>query len=198
MLLCFSPIGDPIRVRCRRFPALVNCVVIDWFQPWPEEALQAAYLPLVVVVVGAAGCLLTTSSSSSSSRRCRPPTYHYLLRITATDDYYYLSRLTTTHCYSLLLTLLTTTHSTHYYSLYSPLLTLLTATHSTHYYSLLLTTTLQAVSLRFLKGEELGTAEAKASVINFMPYSFVAVEKLSLRYQQDERRYNYSTPESFP
>ena len=41
MLLCFSPIGDPIRVRCRRFPALVNCVVIDWFQPWPEEALRS-------------------------------------------------------------------------------------------------------------------------------------------------------------
>ena len=56
---------------------------------------------------------------------------------------------------------------------------------------------LQAVSLRFLKDEELGTAEAQASVINFMPYSFVAVESLSLRYQIDERRYNYSTPKSF-
>mmetsp|Transcript_34548 Transcript_34548/g.103510 ORF Transcript_34548/g.103510 Transcript_34548/m.103510 type:complete len:2592 (+) Transcript_34548:5875-13650(+) len=39
VILCFSPIGDPIKVRTRRFPALVNCVVIDWFQPWPEEAL---------------------------------------------------------------------------------------------------------------------------------------------------------------
>jgi len=34
-------------------------------------------------------------------------------------------------------------------------------------------------------------------VINFMPYSFVAVEKLSLRYQLDERRYSCSTPTSF-
>ena len=41
VILCFSPIGEPIRVRTRRFPALVNCVVIDWFQPWPEEALQS-------------------------------------------------------------------------------------------------------------------------------------------------------------
>ena len=41
VVLCFSPIGDPIRVRARRFPALVNCVVIDWFQPWPEEALTS-------------------------------------------------------------------------------------------------------------------------------------------------------------
>ena len=39
VILCFSPIGDPIKIRTRRFPALVNCVVIDWFQPWPEEAL---------------------------------------------------------------------------------------------------------------------------------------------------------------
>ena len=41
VILCFSPIGDPIKVRTRRFPALVNCVVIDWFQPWPEEALTS-------------------------------------------------------------------------------------------------------------------------------------------------------------
>ena len=41
VLLCFSPIGEPIRVRARRFPALVNCVVIDWFQPWPEDALAS-------------------------------------------------------------------------------------------------------------------------------------------------------------
>ena len=25
----------------RKFPSLVNCVVIDWFQPWPEEALAS-------------------------------------------------------------------------------------------------------------------------------------------------------------
>jgi len=94
VLLCFSPIGDPIRVRARRFPALVNCVVIDWFQPWPEDALAA-------------------------------------------------------------------------------------------------------VSTRFLKGEELGSDEAKASIINFMPYSFVSVERMSARYRLEERRYNYSTPKSF-
>ena len=41
VILCFSPIGDPIKVRTRRFPALVNCVVIDWFQPWPEDALAS-------------------------------------------------------------------------------------------------------------------------------------------------------------
>ena len=37
--LCFSPVGDKFRIRARNFPALVNCTVIDWFQPWPHEAL---------------------------------------------------------------------------------------------------------------------------------------------------------------
>jgi len=35
-----SPIGDALRVRCRKFPALVNCCTIDWFFSWPEEALM--------------------------------------------------------------------------------------------------------------------------------------------------------------
>merc|ERR1719265_2363468 len=39
MSLCFSPVGDAMRNRARKFPALVNCTVIDWFQPWPYEAL---------------------------------------------------------------------------------------------------------------------------------------------------------------
>ena len=24
----------------RQFPSLINCCTIDWFQPWPEEALE--------------------------------------------------------------------------------------------------------------------------------------------------------------
>jgi dynein heavy chain len=38
-ILCFSPVGDLIRVRARRFPGLVNCTAIDWFHPWSTEAL---------------------------------------------------------------------------------------------------------------------------------------------------------------
>jgi len=37
--LCFSPVGEAFRRRASRFPALINCTVIDWFQPWPEDAL---------------------------------------------------------------------------------------------------------------------------------------------------------------
>ena len=39
MSLCFSPVGDAFRNRAKKFPALVNCTVIDWFHPWPEDAL---------------------------------------------------------------------------------------------------------------------------------------------------------------
>ena len=37
--LCFSPVGEAFRRRASRFPSLINCSVIDWFQPWPETAL---------------------------------------------------------------------------------------------------------------------------------------------------------------
>lgn len=85
VILCFSPIGEPIKIRTRRFPALVNCVVIDWFQPWPEEALTS-------------------------------------------------------------------------------------------------------VSKRFLDNVELGEPESKLAIINFMPYSFIAVNKVSEAYEAQERR----------
>jgi len=38
MALCFSP-GESLRNRAKKFPALINCTVIDWFHPWPEDAL---------------------------------------------------------------------------------------------------------------------------------------------------------------
>ena len=39
--LCFSPVGDDFRNRAMKFPALVNCTVIDMFQPWPRDALYS-------------------------------------------------------------------------------------------------------------------------------------------------------------
>ncbi|RDD42081.1 Dynein beta chain, ciliary [Trichoplax sp. H2] len=39
VVLCFSPVGSTLRVRARKFPAVVNCTSIDWFHEWPEEAL---------------------------------------------------------------------------------------------------------------------------------------------------------------
>ena len=42
IVLCHSPVGDALRVRCREFPSLINCTTIDWFNQWPVEALTAA------------------------------------------------------------------------------------------------------------------------------------------------------------
>lgn len=39
VVLCFSPVGSTLRIRSRKFPAVVNCTAIDWFHEWPHEAL---------------------------------------------------------------------------------------------------------------------------------------------------------------
>ncbi|KAK2515570.1 hypothetical protein Q9233_014083 [Columba guinea] len=36
--------GSKLRVRSRRFPAIVSCTAIDWFQEWPQEALESVSL----------------------------------------------------------------------------------------------------------------------------------------------------------
>ena len=38
--LAMSPIGDALRSRLRMFPSLINCCTIDWFQAWPDDALE--------------------------------------------------------------------------------------------------------------------------------------------------------------
>uniref|UniRef100_A0A8C0DXP1 Dynein axonemal heavy chain 9 n=1 Tax=Balaenoptera musculus TaxID=9771 RepID=A0A8C0DXP1_BALMU len=39
--LCFSPVGTKLRVRSRKFPAIVNCTAINWFHEWPQQALES-------------------------------------------------------------------------------------------------------------------------------------------------------------
>lgn len=50
MALCFSPVGESLRGRARKFPALVTCTVIDWFHPWPEEALLSVAVKFLAEV----------------------------------------------------------------------------------------------------------------------------------------------------
>lgn len=40
LILCFSPIGSSFRNRLRLYPSLVNCCTIDWYDTWPENALE--------------------------------------------------------------------------------------------------------------------------------------------------------------
>ena len=36
IILCMSPVGELLRVRCRKFPSLINCCSLDWFPNWPR------------------------------------------------------------------------------------------------------------------------------------------------------------------
>ena len=41
VVFCMSPVGEEFRLRLLMFPSLVNCCTIDWFMPWPDEALRS-------------------------------------------------------------------------------------------------------------------------------------------------------------
>ena len=47
IVLCMSPVGENLRVWCRKFPSLVNCCTLDWFSEWPKEALVSVSYKLL-------------------------------------------------------------------------------------------------------------------------------------------------------
>ena len=53
VVLAMSPVGETLRTRCRNFPGMVNNTVIDWFEPWPEQALQSVATAFLKVMVNA-------------------------------------------------------------------------------------------------------------------------------------------------
>ena len=40
IILCMSPIGGKLRERCLKFPSLISCCTLVWFDSWPVEALR--------------------------------------------------------------------------------------------------------------------------------------------------------------
>jgi len=38
-ILVQSPSGDSLKNRLRSYPNLINCATINWFHPWPADAL---------------------------------------------------------------------------------------------------------------------------------------------------------------
>ncbi|CAH8821173.1 unnamed protein product, partial [Trichobilharzia szidati] len=47
IVLCMNPEGDTLRKRCRSFPGMVKCTTIDWYFPWPKQALYAVACSLI-------------------------------------------------------------------------------------------------------------------------------------------------------
>lgn len=41
LMICMSPMNPKFPVRARKFPGIVSCPTIDWFLPWPADALVA-------------------------------------------------------------------------------------------------------------------------------------------------------------
>ena len=47
MVLCIPPVRNRCRNQCRKFPARISATVIDWFHPWPSEALISVAMRLL-------------------------------------------------------------------------------------------------------------------------------------------------------
>ena len=41
LMICMSPMNSKFSVRARKFPGIISCPTIDWFLPWPADALVA-------------------------------------------------------------------------------------------------------------------------------------------------------------
>ncbi|XP_014471080.1 PREDICTED: dynein beta chain, ciliary-like [Dinoponera quadriceps] len=65
-VLCFSPVGATLRKRARQFPAIVNCTAIDWFQDWPQEALESVSATFLEVLNIFTYCIAHERSSFCS------------------------------------------------------------------------------------------------------------------------------------
>ena len=73
IVLCMSPVGDAFRDRLRQFPSLVNCCTINWFQQWPNDALEAVAAKFLAEVE------MSDKERSDITEMCK--TFHNDIRI---------------------------------------------------------------------------------------------------------------------
>ncbi len=76
IVLAMSPVGDKLRIRLRMFPSIINCTTVDWFQPWPAEALLAVAENLLMLATDAVGGTSPGGASMVGSPK-GTPTYPY-------------------------------------------------------------------------------------------------------------------------
>ena len=70
VVLCMSPVGEAFRNRLRMYPGLVNCTSIDYFAPWPQDALLAVadrFMADVDLTKGITESFLASIDDDSSS-----------------------------------------------------------------------------------------------------------------------------------
>ena len=99
ILLAFSPIGEALRSRLRSFPSFISCCTIDWFHPWPEDALE------MVANTFLEECDLEDSEHKACVQVCKH--FHENIRDISEDFYQVLSRrnyLTPTNYLELIMT----------------------------------------------------------------------------------------------
>ncbi|XP_060906749.1 dynein axonemal heavy chain 11 [Labrus mixtus] len=88
VVLCLSPVGSSLRVRARRFPALVQCTTIDWFHPWTPEALQSVSFRFIQEIEGIEPAIQesislfmayvhTSVNQASEKYQCNEKRYNY-------------------------------------------------------------------------------------------------------------------------
>uniref|UniRef100_A0A7S3NNG4 Dynein heavy chain AAA module D4 domain-containing protein n=1 Tax=Aureoumbra lagunensis TaxID=44058 RepID=A0A7S3NNG4_9STRA len=95
IVLCMSPVGDALRIRCRQFPSLLNCATVDYYLTWPESALHAvASHFLSSVHLGSGNEALETAHHGALVELCVK--VHTSIERTADDFYTKLRRRTYT------------------------------------------------------------------------------------------------------
>ena len=85
IVLCMSPEHPRFAERLRKFPALVGCCNIDWFLPWPREALLAVSQGFLQpfqaeVSAGWLACVATLQHCVPESRLAFSPPHTHFLR----------------------------------------------------------------------------------------------------------------------